>query len=322
MVFVSIGLRLRVEVEALNMVEALGAYTRHRTVTVFKKLTKDGVTVYRALVVPAVSGQSIANGYHRAIVDLASIMKIPVCSECLNYEKRGGFDKRSTAKLSHDDRIRECVVEDLTGFLAPEAGVRRTSPISFSYMIPDMESAKATIDPQFHVKYNFEKNEHQPFNVESGSAVYMLSINIDVDRIGRLESGGYVNDRPKRVELAFKALSVLIEGFNFGAKKSRYLPVTEVVGGVAAISSPLPFTVSAPRVYKDGRNYIAETISRAETYIEALSNYGEKIELIIIDKENLAKTTPSKVYVTTVETFSDMINKIVEKVLTLMNQQR
>lgn len=317
--FVSIGLRLRVEVEALNMVEALGAYTRHRTVSVFKRLSRDGKAIYRILIVPAISGQSIANGYHRAIVDLSKLMKIPVCPECQNYEKRGGFDKRSTANITHDDRVQECAVEDLTGFLAPEAGTRRTSPVSFSYMVPDVESARAALDPQFHVKYNFEEKRHQPFNIESGSAIYMLSINVDVSRIGRLESlksGIYVKDRSKRVELAFKALSVLIEGLNFGAKKSRYLPINEVIGGIAAISNPLPFVVSAPRVYRDGHNYIEETIIRAENYLKVLSDedYGEIIELIVMDKENLTKPNAKTVTITTVETFSEMISHIIKKV--------
>ncbi len=312
MVFVSIGLRARVEVEALNMVEALGAYTRHRTVSVMKRLSRDGKVGYKLMVVPAVSGQSIANGYHRAIVELAKLAKLPVCDECEKYEVRGGFDKRSTAKLPHDERINTCVVEDITGFLAPEAGVRRTSPVSFSYLVPDLESAKAALDPQFHVKYNFETGEHAPFNIESGTAIYMLMITMDIDKIGRLSNGSYVENRCKRIEIALKALEVLIEGFTYGAKKSRYLPLTEILGGIAAISHPIPFVVSAPRIYRDGDNYISETLNRAKAYLSALKNYKEEIKLVFFDKEKLPRPSVTEPSVIEASTFGDLINNVLE----------
>lgn len=312
MVFVSIGLRMRVEVEALNMVEALGAYTRHRTVSVLKRISGDGKVSYKLVVVPAVSGQSIANGYHRALVELAKLANVPVCDECKRYETRGGFDKRSTEKISHDERVKTCVVEDLTGFLAPEANVRRTSPISFSYLVPDVESSKTALDSQFHVKYNFEKAEHAPFNIESGTAVYMMTIAVDVDRIGKLSTGSYVEDRCRRVELAFKALEVLVEGFTYGAKKSRYLPIIEVLGGVAAVSHPIPFMVSAPRVYKTGSNYISETVSRSLAFLEALKNYNEVVKLVIMDKEGLQRPIPREVEVVEAKTFGDLVDKALE----------
>lgn len=318
MVFVSLGLRLRVEVEALNMVEALGAYTRHRTVSILKKLGKDGKVGYKILVVPAVSGQSIANGYQRVLVELAKLANMPVCNECRNYETRGGFDKRSTQSIAHDDRVKSCIVEDLTGFLAPEAGFRRTSPVSFSYLVPDVESAKAALDSQFHVKYNFETGVHAPFTVESGTAIYMLTVAVDVDRIGKLSTGGYVEDRCKRVETALKAIDVLVEGLMYGAKKARYLPVVEVVGGIAAISYPMPFMVSAPRVYRDGRNYIADTISRAEMYTRALGAFNEQIKLIVMDKEGLAKPEKATIAVKYVNTLAEMVDGILEEVSKLV----
>lgn len=322
MVYVSIGLRIRTEVEALNMVEALGAYTRHRTTSILKKISKDGRVSYKIVIVPTVSGQSIAHGYHRALVELARILKLPVCDECGNYEAVGGFPKRATMQnVPHDDRVKGCVVESLTGFMAAGpagAAVRMTSPVSFSYLVPDIESAKASLDPQFHVRYDFRTAKHAPFTIESGSAVYMLSIAIDVDKIGRLEKGGYVDDRNKRIELAFKALAVLIDGFVYGAKKARYLPLNEVVGGIAAISHPLPFMVSPPRVYRDGRNYIDDTLLRARYYLETLkwAEGGEKLKLFYMDKEGLAKEGAriEGIEANKVSTFSEMVEKILEVV--------
>lgn len=322
MVFVSMGFRFRVEVEALNMVEALGATVRHRTVSVLKKVSRNGSIVYRVVMAPAISGQSIANGYQRILVEMAKLKGMPLCDECKRYEKRGGFTKRCTANIPHDERVRGCVVEDLTGFLAPAEGVRRTSPVSFSFMVPDTESSKIAIDPQFHVRYNFETGEHAPFTIESGTAIYMLGVSIDVDRIGKLSNGSYVNNRLARIELAFKALSTLIEGLGFGAKKARYLPIVETLGGIAAISKPLPFMVSPPRVYRDGRNYINDTIERAKRYLTALKDYGEEIAIVYMDREGIAPTDISEenIEVSRVDTVSELVDKVLDIVKTKIGQ--
>lgn len=323
MVFVSLGLRLRIEVEALNMVEALGAYTRHRTVSILKKVSKEGGVAYRIVVAPAISGQSIAYGYHKTLVELANIKKLPVCNECTKYEARGGFSKRATEGISHDDRILTCVVDDLTGFLAPEAkNGRRTSPVSFSYLVPDIESAKAALDSQFHVRYDFETMQHQPFTVESGTAIYLLSIAVDVDRIGRLSNGSYTEDRINRIELAFKALEVLIEGFMYGAKKSRYLPINEVTGAIAAISHPIPFAVSPPRVYYNGYNYINDTIERAKHYIESLKDFGENVKIMYIDREGVVKGSELVGdFAKRANTFTEMVEKIIREVRQMVEKK-
>ena len=178
MVFVSIGLRTRIEVEALNMTEALGAYTRHRTASLLKKFEKQGGRLsYRIVTVPAISGQSISHGYHRALVEIAKKMGLPVCKECSNYEVIGGFLKHGTAgrNVTEEGIVRECVVEDITGFMVPDANIRRTSAIMFSYMVPDLESAETAIDPQFHVRYNFKTQQHNPFQIESGTCLLYTS---------------------------------------------------------------------------------------------------------------------------------------------------
>ncbi len=324
MVFTSIGLRLRVEVEALNMVEALGAYTRHRTVSVFKKLAREGKVVYKLVTAPAISGQSIANGYMRTLVELAKHYNVKVCEECKAYETRGGFTKHGTTKdkdIKHDKLIENCIVEDLTGFMIPDANVKRTSPVMFSYMVPDLESAKAVIDSQFHVRYDFTTQQHQPFNIESGTAIYMIMIGIDISRIGKLENGNYLPDRRKRLEIALHGIATLFEGFGFGAKKARYLPIEEVVGGIAAVSDPIPFMVSPPRIYTNGDNYITDTIKRATRYVEALKQLkggeGEKISIAYFDKEGLKITKEEKQKLELIETSSltDLTEKLLQWIL-------
>lgn len=316
--FVSIGLRLKIDVEALNMVEPLGAYTRHRTVPLIKNVREQSGIRYRIVVAPAISGQSINNGYSRALVDLALNTDLPVCDECKNYPTRGGFTKRTKVDgktLNYDRRIETCVVEDITGFLAPQDSVRKTSPVMFSNMVPDIEYGKAIVDSQFHVRYNFEAREHEPFNIEAGSAIYMLSIAVNVDDIGKLTSK-YINDRVKRVELAFKGLEVLVEGLNFGAKKSRYLPIYEVLGGVAAISHPLPFMVSKPKLYYSDKSYVEDTVVRAEKYAEALKDFGESIIIVYFDREGVIKSDVKSKTVTVekVDTYIELIENVLSKI--------
>uniref|UniRef100_A0A7C4BBQ0 DevR family CRISPR-associated autoregulator n=1 Tax=Ignisphaera aggregans TaxID=334771 RepID=A0A7C4BBQ0_9CREN len=294
MVFVSFGFRFRVEVEALNMVEPMGAYVKHRFVPVYKQIRKEGngtkSVKYKLIYVPAISGQSICNGYTKALAQLEKL-KNPanprLCNECANYELREGFTKRSTSVVDYNLRVCECIVEDLTGFMqtAERAPDKRTSPVSFSYMVPDVESATTRIEPQFHVRFSFGE-KHAPFTIESGTAIYMLGVTIDVDKIGRLKDGAYVNDVDNRIEMAFKALEVLIEGLNFGAKKSRYLPILDTLGAIAAIADPLPYVVSPPRVGKND-NYIVKTIKRAKDYVVGLKDFRQRIHIVYMDKEGV-----------------------------------
>jgi CRISPR-associated protein Csa2 len=295
MVFASFSFRLRVEVEALNMVEALGAYGRHRTVSILKP-RPDG-RGYRVVIAPAVSGQAIAYGYMKTLVALADKLGLPVCNECRNYATLGGFTKHGTSEekgLTEHALVANCLVEDLTGFMVPAAGIRRTSPVQFSYMVPDVESSDVAIDPQFHVRAPMPGQSPQPFQVEAGTAVYTLSVFIDCDKIGTTSDGKPVNDRGKRVEAALLGLSVLLEGLAFGAKKARYLPVYEVSGAVAAVSRPLPFVVSPARVTKNS-NYIRDTIDRAAKYTELLRDLKERVDIVYFDKEGLLPEAPSGV---------------------------
>jgi CRISPR-associated protein Csa2 len=379
MVFVSIGLRFRVEAEAMNMVEPLGSYLRHRTVYVLKRVRRkrdDKVILsYRAIPVPAVSGQSVANAYSRALVDIAKLIwgeNAPLCDECKNYHQRGGFTKRSGDRsISHDKRVEQCIVEDITGFLvAAEEGARaegeegkkgkrqqaeeiprRTSAIWFSYMVPDIDYGAGAVESQFHVRYNFEAQEHQPFTIESGSAIYMQLIAIDVDRVGQSKNQTYVKDRKERIEAAFKALLALYEGHVYGAKKSRYLPLSEILGGVAAVSPSLPFMVSKPKLYYGGKTYIEDTVDRACRFINALAKSHDesatacqrsiqhKLYIVYFDREGVLETEkdidkdkkdkdlkPTECKDKDLEVegstdFTDMINKVLNKVMDFISEK-
>ncbi|QGA53932.1 DevR family CRISPR-associated autoregulator [Sulfolobus sp. E5-1-F] len=340
--FVSFGLRFRVNVEAMNMVESFGNYTRHRTAPLLRK-TDNG---YEVVFAPVVSGQAIAHAFMRALADL-ELNKIGVtplqsgssesgsqqsksskteprlCEDCKNYQTIGGFLKRSgDANTLLDNRVKTCIVDDVTGFMATKSSsksekegkskamatksssksekegeseaeekgssIRRTSRIMFSYMIPDIDAARATIFPQFHVRFNNIKNENAIFQIESGSAVYMLTIHVNVSGIGQLSTEQYVEDRIDRVDKTFTALMTMFSGSYIGAKHARYLPIIEFLGGIAAISKPMPFSVSPPKRY----DYVADTLQRAYVYVNNIKD--ECIKIFYFDNEELIKVNENK----------------------------
>ena len=324
--FVSFGFRFRAEAEALNMAEAIGNYARHRLAPIIKveKNDEGKIISYRVTMAPAVSGQSVAYGYMKALVELAKRAGLPLCDQCRNYEQYGGFLKRPSSVIPHDRRVEECVVEDVTGFMTAvkeeeekkrrsskdkkeegkeERGVsiKRTSAVMFSYLVPD---GVGVVAPQMHVRYSrADPDEQMLFQVESGSAVYIHGVAVDVDRIGLREEGGYVEDRVKRAELAFEALKRLYSGLLFGAKKSRYLPVFEALGGVAAVSRGLPFMVSPPRL----GDYVAETARRAAAV-------DKDIRLFCFDREGITSCYRAE-GATPVSTLEELIDAVKEAVL-------
>ncbi|MEM2388790.1 MAG: DevR family CRISPR-associated autoregulator [Ignisphaera sp.] len=314
--FLSISFRLRVEVEALNMVEAMGAYSRHRTVSLLKPRGEG--RGYRLIIAPAVSGQAVAYGYMKSLVELAAKKNLPLCDQCRNYEVKGGFIKHGTdSKADLEKLVRECIVEDLTGFMVAEANIRRTSPIQFSYMVPDIDSSDVAIEPQFHVRAPMPGQKPQPFQVEAGTAIYTLGVALDIDKIGVVpgvegKPKKVVNNRVERVKTAIQAVANLIEGLSFGAKKARYLPIYDVVGAIAALSHPVPFMVSPARVGRDG-SYISKTLARASNYVDLFKDMNEEICIVYMDKEGLAIDVKAiNVRVDRADDVSELIAKVLK----------
>ncbi len=314
-VFVSMSFRLRVEVEALNMVEAMGAYSRHRTVSLLKPRGEGG---YRLIIAPAVSGQAVAYGYMKSLVELATKKNLPICDQCINYEVRGGFLKHGTEeKAELENLVKNCIVEDVTGFMVPEANIRRTSPVQFSYMIPDVDSSDVAIEPQFHARTPMPGQKPQPFQVEAGTAIYVLGVAIDVDKIGVIPTAegkpkSVDGNRVERVKTAIQAIANLIEGLSFGAKKARYLPIYDVVGAIAAISHPVQFMVSPARIGRD-ENYISKTLARALNYLQLFKEVNEEIHVLYMDREGIAKDVKAEgINIVRVETVSQLISKTID----------
>ena len=223
MVFLSLGVRALVNVEALNMVESVGNIVRHRKAAIVYK--RDSAYVVRW--VPAVSGESLAHSYQALLAFLARQRGLPVCTYCSKHEFVKHADRRIFGDLDWEKKlasrlesiegdkggkksgkqqqvnalevmhevektiITNCVVEDIGGFLyAGKKPVKRTSRFSCSFMIPALDAVeKAVVETQFQVRHAPTASQvwdqaQMPYNVEVGSAVYAWSFYMDLSSIG------------------------------------------------------------------------------------------------------------------------------------------
>ncbi len=302
-VFVSLGLRAIVNLEALNMVESVGNIVRHRKAAIVYK--RGGSYVVRW--VPTVSGESLAHSYQQHLATVAIKRRLPVCEYC----ERGEFVKHADVRIfgSRDwerklaekletvekgrqrgrgaqvdplalmrevelEIVKGCVVEDVGGFLyAGRMPVKRTSRFSSSFLVPALDAVeKAVVEPQFMVRHAPTASQRweqaqMPYNVEVGSAVYAWSFYLDASGIGCISTVSReclpLEERVKRVEAALDALAVMLESRLFGAKLSRFMPVVGYEAVLVTVARPLPFNVSPPAI---GLGFIRETVRRARSY--------------------------------------------------------
>lgn len=266
--FVSIRGRVLLNVEALNMTESVGNYVKHRRVPI---MLNEGAGAYSIYFMPAISGESIAHGFQRTLAELSAASNLPVCGLC----SKGIFLKSSNADILQaafgqkvDEKttnieefiVKNCVVEDVGGFLyAEKQNVKRTSNFYTGYMIPTRESlSNVVIEPQLQSRYalgtKFVQEKGQMlYYVELSSAVYTFSLDVDTANVGKLtfsveDAGKEVvkqEERKRRIEKVLDALQHFLVENSFGAKKTRFLPITEWESTVIAASDKT-WTVPSP----------------------------------------------------------------------------
>jgi len=181
MTFLSTGLRMLVNVEALNMVESVGNVVRHRTVPMLIRKTA-GQYIMRW--VPAISGECLAHAYQTFLAELAQRKGLNVCYWCAKNEFIKHFDfkfyeltskaidKEKGIEYSQEENelvkylkeknllsqkgnltledvkkieeavVKSCVVEDIGGFLTTEGPTKRTARFYVSYAIPTYDTVK------------------------------------------------------------------------------------------------------------------------------------------------------------------------------------
>ncbi len=193
MVYVSVRGRIWLQAEAMNMVESVGNYVKHRKVPILVRKQDRYIMFF----VPAISGESIAHSYQQVLAQeliKAGDKVCPLCSKGIflkstnsgvykystgkepskatgqqseqeearetkgrkgKSQKATGEDLLEAAKEIEETIIQSCGVEDVGGFLyADEPNVKRTSSFYTGYMIPVYEVLGfSSIDPQFHSRY-------------------------------------------------------------------------------------------------------------------------------------------------------------------------
>lgn len=338
--FLSLAARLLVNVEALNMVESIGNVTRHRRATII--VAHNGE--YRKIEVPAISGETLAHAYQEALVLVAKQIfprKPPICPWCKRGEFFKSMDKVHTmpevkqaiGKLKGKEHVRtfeetvikNCLVEDIGGFLrAEKPPVKRTSLFQIGYMVPTFDAINTTsLESQFHVRHapseavRAEKQERAAqmiYYIETGSALYGITFNLDVGGIGQtsmMEVRDVLDNEEKRLRIktALGALTVFLSSGLFGAKRTRFLPILDVRSVVAAVSTPVPFTLIPPAT----KNFIAQTAEKSTNFNEIMSKLGisEEINVYAYSKEvaELPET------VTRAKSVEDLLEKVIDNVL-------
>ncbi len=319
-VFFSMSMRFIVPIEHANMIGTIAEsnITKHRFIHIPVSMkAQDGEVKYRLVKVPAISGQAVLNAYERALVDYAEKVGLPVDSVCEQYN----FIKHTNDnKGNEQDWINNCVVEDITGYLAPQVGIRKTSAIWFSYVVPDLTAGKALLDYQMFTRFTPEAKKGEQFigERESGHAVYRLSVAINVNAIGRDGKGNLVinnaEERRKRIEAAFRALMLIFDGGYIGANKTRALMIeyTKPASFAAAVSVGLPFMVSPAEDY----DYIENTCQRAKAFVNEL---GSEVHLFYSAgtdaKEPQQCNQGNKLTSNPVSTLNEAIKNALDKVL-------
>lgn len=315
-VTLSLSTRVLVNVEALNMAEAVGNYTRHRKAPVVFSTGTDYSVVYT----PAVSGEALAHGYQQLLAQIAKNRGLPVTkldeqgyllkfssTDILDnwYPELSAFagggtsvSKWASASSTSLEELEKAflkvsVVADVGGFLLAERLLRRTSAIRFSYMVPTLEalaSGGVSLTPQLHVRYappEIQSKEQAIIYVESGSALYTFTAELVASDIGRLyysqrSDADLDKQRLSRVNAAVDALIALVDGLLFGAKRSRYMPLWKTKSLLVTVSSgPVEF-IPTPGLTK---SYVKETYERAVALTRSIQE--ESVNIYVFADEDI-----------------------------------
>ncbi|MEM1583930.1 MAG: type I-A CRISPR-associated protein Cas7/Csa2 [Nitrososphaerota archaeon] len=303
--FVSVGARFEANVEALNMVETAGNYSKHRRVPY---IVEDKGAI-KIIYVPAVSGESIAHAFQELLAEEAAAENQKVCRKCARGEFLKSMDEENAAEKFEDKKtpsvaeeiekgiVKNCTVEDVGGFLyAGKPPVKRTSSFQVSYALPIKKMAVySTVEPQLHARHAIiakveEKKrevgtaaEQMLYYVETGTAIYAFTLNIDLKAIGISAITGNLlisEDEVKaRRRSTIRSLARMLSSGQFGAKLSRFLPLGGIISLVASVTEK-PFTITSP-IY-DG--FEDNTMKRLE---KIAREFNEEYRYFVMGREGL-----------------------------------
>lgn len=338
--WLSLSWRARINIEALNMAESVGYYTKHRRapIAIYDEEERKYVLRY----VPVISGECLGHGYQLWLAYEAKREGLNVCSLCERGElvKHGAritlvdeklvtkgpeeIDSPERAQRLEEQLIRGCVVEDVSGFLVPtRVPVKRTSRFYVGYMLPAIEDISVTtLEPQFHVRHapslvgretEMPESGQAIYYVETGTGIFTASFSLDIDGIGytsmyEIKPVVDKEERVKRVLCAVKAIYPIILG-KFGAKRTRFDPDYEILSAVASIGKGLPFNVT-PGHY---RNYILKTVKR----VRKTKDLGGDFKVLAYIAERDVEISKD---VETTNTVEDFITRLILEVENLLKK--
>jgi CRISPR-associated protein Csa2 len=299
--FVSIGIRFEANVEALNMVETAGNYSKHRRVPYIIE-DKD---LLKIVYVPAISGESLAHAYQEILAEEAIIEDQKVCEKCARGELLKSMDDKNVAEKFNGKElpdnaiqleegiVKNCTVEDIGGFLyAGKPPVKRTSAFQISYALPIKKMAiYSTVEPQLHVRQAIivkkdEKKtegaaEQMIYYIETGTAIYAFVFNLDLRAIGASAiTGKWIISKEElkaRRRVAIRSLVRMLSSAQFGAKLSRFLPMGGVVSLAVSVTEK-PFTITSP-IYE---GFEDTTMKRLE---EIAKEFNEEYQYYVLGRD-------------------------------------
>lgn len=347
--FISIGVRMLVNVEALNMTESTGNVVRHRTVPYIHRRGKERY-VYVIQWVPAISGESIAHALQEHTVNVVLIKGYgdKVCYWCKQKEFIKHFDLRfwigTSDSIAYSDEekqlmelikgkqtytindlksierkiVKNCLVEDLYGFLVTQGPLKRTSRIYTSYAVPTMDSIKqgaVALDNQFFARHaptaetfrsvakSKTKEEippvQAPYYGQISSSVYGFTVAVDLDSIGKSSIDGEEivsgNELKMRKIIALEAIREMLDSRIFGAKLSRITPILDYELSIAIVSKKLKLMVSPPALPVE--SFIEENIVRAFKAQKdmKIENIDENIKVVVWFKDDKIEVLIKKI---------------------------
>ena len=341
MMYMSVMGRFLINAEALNMVESIGNVTRHRKAPIIYKVGAN----YKVIYVPVISGESLAHAYQSLLSNISRHYydDPPLCTFCskeifVKHSAKEAFGENEwetqlknkiyvekkgyTQEEVENSIVKNCIVEDIGGFLNPDSVVKRTSTFQVGYMVPTSDSiSEVGLEAQFHVRSEpTAKREagQMIYYVEVSSALYTFSFNIDLSSIYHtkfMDVKLIDNDKEewlRRINIAIKSLALMIDNNLFGAKLTRFNPVRSLMSLVVSLSHPYMFNVSVP----NDKNYFKETMQRRSAVINLMDGLRDKnlINVYIYDKEDLDGKDQYegeyKVYSTVPSLFDDVIKDV------------
>lgn len=155
---------------------------------------------------------------------------------------------------------------------------------------------------------NVEPRPQSIYNIESSSALYGLSMNIELWRIGTVNDK-LLKDRDKRVTATLLAIAEVLKGaVRLGGHWSNYKPLWSVESAVAVFSQPTPTPTYPPTHSK----YIQETIRLAETNREILAKAGLNPRIKVLALYGTEKRGQSSELVEETSDIGQFLKRLVE----------